>query len=436
MNAEIKERIETIRRGQVPEGYSARFCMSPIQWEQYPLSKICKKRTLKNKDKSVDVVLSNSAAHGVVFQRDYFDKDIANEENTDGYFIVESGDFIYNPRISATAPYGPINSNRTGASGIVSPLYTVFWHTDQKKVLYPYLEYFFSSAQWHNYVYSVSNQGIRFDRMSITDEDFFAMPIPVPSIAEQQKIAEILTHCDKVIDLKKQFIEEKRRQKKWLVQNLLNPDSGVRLPGFEGSKWNSRTLKQMSSLIADGDWIESKDQSASGIRLIQTGNVDVGKFTDKSERARYIDEATFSRLNCTEVFAGDILISRLPDPIGRACIIPDIISRAITAVDCTIVRFKKKSEAILFVQHSCTEKYFKDIFVLSGGSTRTRISRKELERLSVPMPQTEAEQTAIADVLSTANLEIDLLEQGLAQWQTQKRSLMQLLLKGIVRVEG
>ena len=106
--------------------------------------------------------------------------------------------------------------------------------------------------------------------------------------------------------------------------------------------WQTETLADVCEVFADGDWVESKDQSPDGIRLIQTGNVGQGVFKDRGEKARYISKATFKRLCCTEIFEGDCLISRLPDPVGRSCILPDTGERMITAVDCTIVRFNSK----------------------------------------------------------------------------------------------
>ena len=102
------------------------------------------------------------------------------------------------------------------------------------------------------------------------------------------------------------------------------------------------SLSSLCNVFQDGDWIESKDQSETGIRLIQTGNVGNGIFKDKGEKARYISEETFKRLNCTEIFEGDILVSRLPDPVGRACVMPTGLGKCITAVDCTIIRLSEK----------------------------------------------------------------------------------------------
>ena len=154
---------------------------------------------------------------------------------------------------------------------------------------------------------------------------------------------------------------------------------------FGGIKKQSR-LDELCDYFGDGDWIESKDQSPSGIRLIQTGNVGNGEYRDKDERARYISEETFQRLNCTEVKEGDILISRLPDPIGRACILP-VIPKSITAVDCTIVRLKKHILPTYLVWMTKTPIYTEQIDAFTTGSTRKRISRANLGSIRVPVPE-------------------------------------------------
>ena len=147
------------------------------------------------------------------------------------------------------------------------------------------------------------------------------------------------------------------------------------------------TIKSVSTLVIDGDWIESKDQSAEGLRLIQTGNIGVGEYLDKTSRAKYISEETFFRLNCTELQCGDVLISRLPDPIGRACIVPNEVGRAITAVDCTIVRLNPQlCDSHYFIHYTQSGLYQARIAQFFAGSTRTRISRKNLEQIEIPLP--------------------------------------------------
>src|SRR5699024_5461863 len=124
------------------------------------------------------------------------ERDIVTTSNLKGYYVVEIGDFVYNPRISSQAPVGPIKRNKQ-CLGVMSPLYTVF--TTNKGDI-NYLEYFFESSIWHDYVKSVSNSGARHDRMNIKNQDFFDMPILYPCLAEQTKIANFLTAIDQKID--------------------------------------------------------------------------------------------------------------------------------------------------------------------------------------------------------------------------------------------
>jgi len=161
-------------------------------------------------------------------------------------------------------------------------------------------------------------------------------------------------------------------------------------------------LADLCEVFDDGDWVESKDQSAEGVRLIQTGNVGEGVFKDRVEKARYISEATFKRLRCTEVFRGDCLISRLPDPVGRTCILPDTGERMITAVDCTIVRFKAKLLLAAFFNYfSQSDKYLSTVEKECTGTTRSRISRNNLGLTPVPVPPLP-EQQRIVGILDEA----------------------------------
>ena len=175
------------------------------------------------------------------------------------------------------------------------------------------------------------------------------------------------------------------------------------------------TIKSVSILIVDGDWVESKDQSPEGIRLVQTGNIGVGEYLDKFNRAKYISEETLQRLNCTEVLVGDILISRLPDPIGRACIVPGRIGRAITAVDCTIIRLDpRKCNAEYFVYYTQSKMYQNRLSQFFAGSTRMRISRKNLEQIEIPLPSI-AEQKCIASKFGIVEKLITMRKEQLAK---------------------
>ncbi len=171
--------------------------------------------------------------------------------------------------------------------------------------------------------------------------------------------------------------------------------------------WPNKQLESLCTVFTDGDWIESKSQSAEGIRLIQTGNVGEGNFKDRRDKSRFISEETFSDLKCCEIFEGDCLVSRLPDPVGRSCILPKTDDRMITAVDCTILRFKKDELIPEFFNYfSQSNLYLNKVESLTSGATRKRISRKNLGLVDIPTPPIP-EQKRIVAILDQAFADID-----------------------------
>ena len=166
-------------------------------------------------------------------------------------------------------------------------------------------------------------------------------------------------------------------------------------------------LEDICTVFTDGDWIESKDQSESGIRLVQTGNIGEGRYLEKEARAKYISEETFYKLKCTEIFPGDILVSRLPEPVGRACIVPEKTERMITAVDCTICR---PNESLISKEYLCyfmrSNAYYTRLLGNVTGTTRKRISRKNLGRVELQIP-TKDEQKIVVERLDCLVKAID-----------------------------
>jgi len=200
--------------------------------------------------------------------------------------------------------------------------------------------------------------------------------------------------------------------------------------------WQEKSLAEVCEVFADGDWVESKDQSPEGIRLIQTGNVGQGVFKERSEKARYISEATFKRLRCTEIVEGDCLISRLPDPVGRSCILPDTGERMITAVDCTIVRFDAK-EVIpeFFNYYSQSRDYLKDVDSETTGTTRNRISRSKLGEVRVPVPPLP-EQERIVGILDEVFAGIATAKANAEKNLQNARSLFESHLQSVFTQRG
>ena len=187
-------------------------------WEQCKLGDFSKKATTKNTDGALNETFTNSAERGVVSQLDYFDHDITNEASVNGYYVVRPNDFVYNPRISATAPGGPINRNRLNRAGVMSPLYTVFSIDDG--VCKTYLEHYFKTSRWHDFMFLEGNSGARSDRFSISDSLFFEMPIWCPSLAEQEAIAQQLELADSLITLHQCKLELLKNVKKSLLEKM------------------------------------------------------------------------------------------------------------------------------------------------------------------------------------------------------------------------
>ena len=194
-----------------------RFAGFTDPWEQRKLGELASKRIEKNTNR-IKETFTNSAEHGVVSQLDYFDHDITNDANIGNYSVVYPDDFIYNPRISAVAPCGPINRNKLGRNGVMSPLYTVFSVDDTIDKLY--LEHYFKTSRWHQFMFLEGNSGARSDRFSISDSIFFEMPIQCPVLEEQELIASFFDHLDSLITLHQRKLELLRNIKKSMLDKM------------------------------------------------------------------------------------------------------------------------------------------------------------------------------------------------------------------------
>lgn len=219
---------------------------------------------------------------------------------------------------------------------------------------------------------------------TINWRDLKELKFELPSLEEQRKLAEVLWAIYDMNDKYKKLI---------LATDELVKSQFIEM--FDRPEYERVKLKKISTLFADGDWIEIKDQSNDGIRLVQTGNIGNGYYIDKEAHSRYVSEETFLRLNCTEILPGDILISRLPDPVGRGCILPDGIGKAITAVDCTIVRLMDMVEPEYLIGFTQTDLYRSQIESAKTGTTRKRISRKNLEKVLIPVPPIEKQMVFV-----------------------------------------
>ena len=207
-------------------------------WQTTLLSSVFAKNTQKNTDGRITNVICNSAKRGLIPQREYFDKDIANSDNTNGYYIIEENDFVYNPRKSSDAPYGPISSYKYTEAGIVSPLYLCF--RAKKEINPAFFEWYFRSSAWHRYVYMSGDSGARHDRVSIKDDTFFAMPINIPSAHEQAQIANFLERIEQRIETQRALVDSLKKYKRGVIQQVFTGRKGTRKACYP--EWQQSSL--------------------------------------------------------------------------------------------------------------------------------------------------------------------------------------------------
>ena len=290
--------------------------------------------------------------------------------------------------------------------------------------------------------------------------DLLHFTVPFPKVKkEQTAIATALSDVDALITELEKLIIKKQAIKTATMQQLLT--GKTRLPEFtlreDGSKkgykqselgeipedWEIRTVYELAenqkSQFDDGDWVEAEHITDKGIRLIQTGNIGIGHYVEKDAK-KYIYPASFEKLKCKELHEGDLLICRLAEPAGRACILPDIgEQKVITSVDVTIFRPSAYlADRQFYVQYFSFDVWFKSILEQVGGTTHKRISRGALGKISIPYPSLQ-EQTAIATILSDMDKELQLLEKRLNKTRQIKQGMMQELLTGktrLVKPEG
>lgn len=367
-------------------------------WTFQPLHSLAKRRTRRNIGEEIARVLTNSAEYGVVDQKDFFEKDIAVQGNLQTYFVVEPGDFVYNPRISTAAPVGPIGKNKVGM-GVMSPLYTVFRFNNVEDGFY---EHVFRSSLWHGHMRLVSNSGARHDRMAISTDDFMNMPVPAPSPAERRKIADCLFSLDAVIAVERERLTVVRDYKQGLMQALF-PTKGqttprFRFPEFRGDgEWVERPLGDICDVAQGFGFPERMQGKASGAYpFCKVSDISRAVNQNGGElaiAANYVDEADLTVLGARPVPAGATVFAKIGEALR-------LNRRAITSVDCLIdnnatALITKDGEAIPYFLFLLSQTI--DLNEYCGGAVPS-VNKSTLEAIRV-RSTSPAEQVKVAACL-------------------------------------
>ena len=412
MTQEIKQRIEQLRLNKTPDGYKKTAVgVIPQDWEVINLSDISEYKTKKNVENIKYPTFTNSATEGIIKQTDYFDKEISNDENISGYYLVNENDFVYNPRISVSAPCGPINCSHIPETGIMSPLYTVFKLLKEKE----FYEFFFHSSIWYKYMCSVANYGARSDRMNITNNDFFKMPLCQPPLAEQQKIAEILSTQDKVIELQQKRIDELKKLKKAYLSKMF-PQKGSNVPelrfkGFTGN-WEQHKCCELCS--------------------ISTGKSNTQDNVPDGEYPFYVRSPIIERSN--KYLYDEEAVLTVGDGVGTGKVYHyvngkyDLHQRVYR-----MFNFDKSISAKYFYYYF-SNHFYERVMMMTAKTSVDSVRLDMIADMNIHFPKI-AEQQKIGSFFRTLDNIITLQSRKLDAEKLKKKSLMQLLLTGIVRVK-
>lgn len=424
MTPEIKQRIEQIRQGEIPEEYQKKSVgIIPKNWNKSFLGAIIKELSSGvsvNSDVTIDtgvyVLKTSSVSEGKVNLRE--SKPIIPGDLKRVRCPVLQGTILIS-RMNTPILVGECGYVNEGSD--IHYLPDRLWQAinrSEKICNFKWLSYLLNSDRYRTAIHALGT-GTSNSMKNISKEDFLTLPIAFPPLLEQQKIADILTTQDKVIELKEKHLTEKQRQKKYLMQQLLTGKK--RLPGFSG-EWKADRLGKL--------FFERKETNCEGLEMLAiTGTQGIIPRKDLDLK----DNSSEDKSKYLRVCVGDIGYNtmRMWQGVSAYSNYEGIVSPAYT---------------ILKPSSSINAKYFAYLFKMpetiflfyrfsQGLVDDTRnLKYENFKKIKVFYPPDVKEQTAIAGVLSAADREIELLRQDIELEKQKKKALMQLLLTGIVRV--
>lgn len=418
MTPEIKQRIDQIRRGEVPEGYKkTKVGVVPCEWEETTVGKCVseyvEKTTIENQ-----YPLLTSARSGLMLQSEYYSNNQVTTNENVGYNVLPRGYVTYRSR-SDDGRFR-FNENQIIDKGIISYFYPVF--SFNANVSHSFMLYLLNHTiyrQSYSFVEGTAQQVLSFKKLC-------SLKYCIPTLAEQEKIAEILSTQDKLIELKEKLIEEKKKQKKALMQKLLT--GKTRLPGFCGD-WKKQKISDIL--------FERKEENVEqNLRIcsvaVNSGVVDQFEHLGKNMAAN-------DTSNYNVVHYGDIVYTKSPTGAFPYGIVKQSQLAERVAVSPLYGVYKPTNYEIgyllneYFMYSNNTNGYLLPI-VNKGAKNTINISNSTFISPSLYLPVDFDEINKLVIIFKTANKEIEMIQKELDQEKQKKKALMQLLLTGIVRV--
>ena len=433
MRDEIRERIEAVRRGDVPEGYSMeRAMLYPDDWGT-PVQLNTVLRENKDRNESLlygkDDVLSVSGEQGVVNQVQLLGRSYAGE-SVAPYHVVETNDVVYTKSPLKDNPFGIIKQNR-GKPGIVSTLYAVYHCNDP--ITGQYLENYFSIDSFlNNYLKPIVKRGAKND-MKVNNEDVLLGRVPLPSVDEQRQINEAIARFDHLIELKQELVEELQSLKKTCLAKMF-PREGfdvpeVRFPGFTGP-WEQRKLGKLVQ-FSKGSGYSKSDLRESGTPVILYGRL----YTNYETAITNVD--TFAEAKPGSVYScgGEVIVpasGETAEEISRASVVEQ--AGVLLGGDLNILFPPADLDPAFLAISISNGKPHEDMAKMAQGKSVVHLHTADLAKIEFFYPS-NAEQTRIMSFFKCVDSLISLHQREVEATLEKKKALMQLLLTGLVRVQ-
>lgn len=405
-----------------PKGYeSCDGYRIPKEWHIVRFDSLFSRVTRKN-DENNQNVLTISAQQGLISQIEYYNTLYASENKT-GYTLLHRGDFSYNKSYSSGYAYGAIKRLDAYEKGIVSPLYLCF--TPRQGVNSDFYLQYFEAGCFDREIYKIAQEGARnHGLLNVSTEDFFHSMLVFPSLEEQERITEILTQCDHVIELKEQKLDELKQLKKEFLRKMF-PAKGcdtpeIRFPGFTGA-WEQRKLGEIATFINGRAYSQPELLSSGKYKVLRVGNF----YTN--------DSWYYSDLELGEKYYADYgdLLYTWSATFGPHIWLGDRVIYHYHIWKINLSDQLEKQFAVQLLEQDRT-----NILSSKNGSTMVHITKEGMEQKDVIIPPNTKEQQEIgAFFLQLDNL-ITLHQRELEETKTYKKTLAKLLLTGIVRVQG
>ena len=421
MTPEVKQRIEQIRQGIVPKGYKkTKTDIVPADWKESPIGEYIREYTEKTTIPNQYPVLT-SARTGLMLQTDYYSNRQVTTEDNVGYNILPYGYITFRSR-SDDGRFR-FNENRIIERGVISYFYPVFSFSEE--VCHEYMLYLLNFSiyrRMYPYAEGTAQQVLSLKKLG-------QLKYSLPLVAEQKKIAEILSTQDKAIELQGRKIEELKRFKKGCLEKMF-PRKGQkvpekRFPGFTDD-WEQRKLTEFVEFFS-GLTYTPNDVQENGTLVLRSSNVSNGEVVDADNI--YVNPQV---VNSENVKVGDIVVvvrNGSRSLIGKHAQIKAFMPNTVIGAFMTGIR----SECPKFTNALLNTSKFEEEIAMNMGATINQITGYMFSKMEFKVPCLD-EQKEIGEYFENLDHLITLHQRKLEEMKKQKKALMQLLLTGIVRV--